>query len=570
MSKNNEDIYEVEDDYDYDYDPENNSSGSEKSSKSSNNDNNKSYNSGELVSKLIKYGIIIFVGLIVLLILVAVFFPKGKKSSSAVTTKELTLTSGEKYSLDYSKGSYTWSSSNQSIARVSDDGEIVAIKNGDTTITIKSNNETIAYKVHVDKVEDSVVITNVKMEKNTVEIEKGKTYDMKVTLTPSNATSTDLTWSSSDEKIATVKDGVITAVSPGSCMITVKSSNGNMDNCLVKVTGDGSYNPIESIKITSTEVSLYKGTSYELAYEINPKESANLVVWESSNNEIATVENGVVYALQKGTIDVTAKSGDIIETIKVTVEEEKVEPNYVLNQTSIGLKVGEGYTLSTNNGTKVNWSSNDSNIATVDSTGKVVAKAAGETVVVATDTTGFKAECIVTVTKESSQQSDVISLNTTSMSMNVGDSVKLIESVTPSNNVSGVTWSSSDAKIATVSNNGEVKAVSNGTATITASLANGSKAECVINVSTKVVNAALVKINVSNQTLVVGASSQLTATVLPSNTTNKTITWSSSNNEVATVDSNGKVTAKKKGSAIIYARTSNGVFGTCGIVVKDK
>lgn len=570
MNKNSEDIYEVEDDYDFDYDPEDTGT---KSDSSSSNNNKKNFDTEELKGKLIKYGIIIFVGLIVLLILLALFSPKGKKSST-IATKEITLASGEKYSLEYSKGSYTWTSSNQSIARVSEDGEIIGVKNGDTTITIKTGSETIAYKVHVDKVEDSVVITNVKMEKNTVEIEKGKTYDMDVILTPSNATSAELTWSSSNEKVATVKDGVITAVSPGSCMITVKSSNGNIDNCLVKVVGDGSYvyNPIESISISSTDVSLYKGTSYELAYEVNPKDSVNLVVWESSNNEIATVENGVVYALQKGTIEVTATSGDIKETVKVTVEEEKVEPKFVLNQNSIGLKVGESYNLSINNNTKVSWTSSNTSIATVDSTGKVVAKAAGETVITVADDSGFKAECKVTVTNKESQpqpQQDVVTLNTSTLSMNVGDTVKLIETVKPSNNVSGVTWSSSDTKIATVTN-GEVKAVANGTATITAKLANGSKAECVVTVSTKVVNAALVKINVNKQTLVVGASSQLTATVLPSNTTNKTITWSSSNNDVATVDSNGKVTAKKKGSAIIYARTSNGVFGTCGIVVKEK
>ena len=171
--------------------------------------------------------------------------------------------------------------------------------------------------------------------------------------------------------------------------------------------------------------------------------------------------------------------------------------------------------------------------------------------------------------EEPEPEEDKISLNTSSLSMNVGDKVRLVETVTPSNNVSSVTWSSSDPSIATVTN-GEVTAVKNGTTTITAKLPNGEQAECVVNVSTKVVKAALVTLNATKITLTVGGSTNLTATILPSNTTNKSITWSSSNPDVATVDKNGKVTAKKEGTAKIYARTDNGVFDidSCAVYVK--
>ena len=78
----------------------------------------------------------------------------------------------------------------------------------------------------------------------------------------------------------------------------------------------------------------------------------------------------------------------------------------------------------------------------------------------------------------------------------------------------------------------------------------------------------MIQINVSSVTLNVNDTTQLTATVLPKDATNKTITWSSSNTEVATVDKNGKVTAKKKGSAKIYARSANGVVDDCAVIVK--
>ena len=103
----------------------------------------------DLMHKLIKYGIIAFVALIVLVLLIAIFYPKGS-SKKEVVAKEVTLNSGDKYTLDYSKGTYSWTSSNPDIAKVSDDGEIVGLKNGETTITITVGKETVTYKVRVE------------------------------------------------------------------------------------------------------------------------------------------------------------------------------------------------------------------------------------------------------------------------------------------------------------------------------------------------------------------------------------------------------------------------------------
>ena len=545
---NNEDIYKVEDD-DINY-------------------TDKKEEREDLMHKLIKYGIIAFVALIVLVLLIAIFYPKGS-SKKEVVAKEVTLNSGDKYTLDYSKGTYSWTSSNPDIAKVSDDGEIVGLKNGETTITITVGKETVTYKVRVENVDEAVVLTNIKMEKNTVELEKDKSYKMNVTLTPSNATNAELKWTSSNEKVATVKDGEITAVGPGTCMVTVSSTNGNSDTCLVKVVGDGNYNPIEKIKIVSTDVSLNKGTSYNLSYEVVPEDSVNLITWKSSDEKIATVENGVVYALAGGTVKVTAQSGDLEEEVNVTVIEEKKEPDFILNQSEISLPVGNTYTLVPSSNIELTWVSYDINIASVDQSGNVTAKAVGETTVVAKAANGSSYTCKVTVTGAPTPSQETITLNTNTLSMNIGDKVRLVETVTPTNNVTNVTWASSDSEVASV-NNGEVTAKKNGTTTITATLPNGSKAECVVTVSTKVIKAALVTLNANKITLKVGASSTLTATVLPSNTTNKTITWSSSNPDVATVDKNGKVTAVKEGSAKIYAKTENGVFDSCGVVVEKK
>ena len=517
----------------------------------------------DLKNKLIKYSIIIFIGLIIFVLLMAILFP-GKKKKQEIVAKNITLTTGDKYQINYSKGTYSWTSSNQSVAKVSDNGEIIAIKNGDTTITIKSGNENITYKVHVDKVDDSIVVTNIKMATNTIELEKDKTYDMKVSFTPKGVENVGLTWDSSDTNVATVKDGLIKAIGPGTCIITVKTPNGNIDYCLVKVLGKGEYNPVQNINIKSTDVSLNKGTSYNLSYEVTPSDSVNLVTWESSNPKIATVENGVVYALSGGNITVTAKSGDIKKTINVTVIEKKNE--VVLDYNNMGLYVGDTYTLTYNNISGVTWTSSNTDVAKVDQNGKVIAVAVGKALITVR-TENSSDECLVEVFAKEEVVKDKISLNVSSIAMNVGDKAKLKETVTPSNNVSGVTWTSSNTNVATVSK-GEVTAKANGTATITAKLPNGEKAECVVNVSTRVINPLLVQINLSGVTIPVNGTTQLSAKILPSDATNKTITWYTSNPMVATVDNNGKVTAKAKGSAKIYAKAVNGVFDSCAVYVK--
>ncbi len=544
MNDNNEeDIYKVDDDDDYVI---------------------KEEKKNDLGAKLTKYGIITFIALIILVLLIAIFSPK-QSTKKDVVTKEITLNAGDKYTIDYSKGTYTWTSSDQGVAKVSDDGEIIALKNGETTVTIKAGSETVTYKVRVDNLDDSIIVTNVKMEKNTIELEKDKTYDMKVEFTPSNVKNVELTWTSSDENVVTVKGGTIKAIAPGTSMVTVMTPNGNIDYCLVKVLGDGKYNPIESITIKSTDVTLNKGTSYNLSYEVLPSESVNLVEWESSNPEVATVENGVIYALASGEVDITAKSGAIEKTINVKVNGETAAPKVVLNYNSLGLKVGEFFNLVVDNDVEVEWISSDSNIVTVDQDGEIYAKGVGEATITAKTEDGFFDECSVVVSEQ--EVYDKITLNTNSLSLNVGNTARLTATVTPSNNVSEVTWTSSNTNVVTVSN-GDIIAKANGTATITAKLPNGEKADCIVTVSTKVVNVLQVQINVSDITLNVNGTAQLSAKVLPSTATNKTITWSSSNTSIATVDKNGKVTAHKKGSAKIYAKASNGVFDVCGVVVK--
>lgn len=158
-----------------------------------------------------------------------------------------------------------------------------------------------------------------------------------------------------------------------------------------------------------------------------------------------------------------------------------------------------------------------------------------------------------------------ISLNRSSASVQVGSSVTLTASATPSGTV---TWTSSNNSVATVSN-GVVRGVAKGSATITAT-ANGKSATCSVTVTEKAqtVEVSRVSISPSSGTLKAGETLTLSASVSPSNATDQFLNWTTSDSSVATVSSSGQVTAVGEGSARITATASNGKSASATIRVQ--
>jgi len=147
-----------------------------------------------------------------------------------------------------------------------------------------------------------------------------------------------------------------------------------------------------------------------------------------------------------------------------------------------------------------------------------------------------------------------VELNKTSFQLKEGDTETLIATVKPDNATDKtVTWSTSDASIASVDDSGKVTAVKEGTATITAK-AGEKSATCTVTVSKNEIVVTEVTLNKTELTLKEGDSETLVATVKPDNATDKTVSWSSSDTGIAIVDANGKVTAVKEGNATITAK----------------
>lgn len=453
----------------------------------------------------------------------------------------------------------TWTSSNTSVATVSN-GKVTGIKSGSTTITAKtSNGKTATCSVTIS----NAAATKVTLSKSTVNLTIGNSTTLTASVSPSTASQT-VTWTSSNTGVATVSGGKITAKSVGSATITAKSADGKASaTCKVTV----SYADATGVSLSKTSLSLVKGNTATLTATVSPSNASQSVSWASSNTGIATVSNGKITAVAPGNATITVKTANgKTATCKVTVSLASAT-GVSLNSTTLSLTKGNTSTLTatvspSNADPNVTWTSSNTNVATVSS-GKITAVAPGTAIITAKTANGKTAVCTVTVSYANATS---VSLNKTNMILTKGNTENLTATVSPSNANPSVTWSSSNTKVATVSN-GKVTAVTPGTATITVKSASGKTATCKVTVN----YAHSESISLSDHVLYLnkGQSYTITATVNPS-TADQKVTWVSSDPSVAAVSSSGKVTALKAGSTVISATsTDEGAMSTCPVIVNE-
>ena len=181
-------------------------------------------------------------------------------------------------------------------------------------------------------------------------------------------------------------------------------------------------------------------------------------------------------------------SGTIPVTYYIEVKPKPVVTKIDIPSTLI-VKKGDTYTFSPvileeGAATTLTWTSSNTTVATITSAGVVTAKAAGETDITCTASNGVKATCKLTV-KVDPILATKVSLNYSSKTLYIGDTYKLIATVSPTNTTdSSISWTSSKASVATVDENGNVKGIAEGTATITATTKDGSNqsASCTFTV----------------------------------------------------------------------------------------
>ncbi|MCQ4769580.1 Ig-like domain-containing protein [Intestinimonas massiliensis] len=368
---------------------------------------------------------------------------------------ELTLTVSPNASVD-------WSSDDSDIATVSN-GKVTAVGAGKATITAKAGDSVDTCSVTVEEPADPKV-TGITLSPDTLDLTVGDTEILSPEVTADEGADTTVTWETSSRNVATVDNGKVTAVGPGTATITAKAGDQEA-TCEVKVSAQEM--PAASITVAPTKLSLIVGESNTLAVATVPEGQA--VSWTSSDDKIAAVSGGKVTAVAKGTATITAsievEGQKKSAACEVTVSE--ATGTTALSKSSLTLSLKDSETLSVTNapsGASVTWKSSKTTVASVDSNGKITAVAAG-TATITASVNGTELKCEVTVKSPS--------LNKGSLSIGVKKTSTL--SVNDLASGATVSWSSSKTTVATVSSSGTVTGKASGKATITATITYADK-----------------------------------------------------------------------------------------------
>ena len=176
------------------------------------------------------------------------------------------------------------------------------------------------------KEDPEIAVTGVSLSPTTVALEVGGTSNLTATVQPSNATNKAVSWSTSNQSVATVNNGTVTAVAEGTATITA-TAGGKSATC--SVTVNKKVVAVTSVVLDMAEVELEPGETVTLTASVKPDEATGkTVTWTSSDASIATVENGTLTAVAEGTATITAKAGDKEAICQVTVkksEEERIK-----------------------------------------------------------------------------------------------------------------------------------------------------------------------------------------------------------------------------------------------------
>lgn len=458
-------------------------------------------------------------------------------------------------------------------------------------------------------VDKTVHVTGISLDRPTASIKEDEYFTLVATVTPDNATNKNVTWSSSSEAVATVdNNGKVTGIKAGSATITATAEDGEMKaTCALSVEA----NLAPSVTVEANHISaisavlagkanlgstvaadLKVGFHYSKSAGILPSNSTTIEATDADANynytaSITGLEPDTKYyfrsfILQNGqytygeTISFTTKDvASMLETKDASdIEATKASLNAKLDLTDVQYNsLDYGFLWGTSE------SALNSDFKCTEIKDNVIAAALTSLshktqywykAYVKLDSQTFYGEVKTFTTDVVPVES--VSLDKTEHIFNtIGNTLTLNATVLPSDATDkSVEWSSDNEAAATVDQNGIVQAIGNGTASITVTTKDhDKKAACTITVAQHVTSIALNRASIS---LATGADETIMVTsILPDNANDKTYMWSSSYDSIATVDQNGKITARAKGSTVIKATANDGsgVFASCEVKVKN-
>ncbi len=497
------------------------------------------------------------------------------------------------YKLQTSDDGETWTDMYEVTSGIASEYRNIRLKEAVTTSHLRLQGITFGaycFEIYEIQVYDqtNVPVESINLNYTSKKLNLDKKEDNKVeleyNLAPSNTSQTDVVWSSSNEAVAEVKNGVVAGKSVGRADITIASK----DNPNVKKT---------CVVYVSKELDKSKVTAVRNDKNINVNwtkvaHASSYVL--SRYNKSTGIVNDIYEGTDTAFEDKDLTSGKYVYTVKAIVDENAADANLYSNSVSeeseaviipesvtgievandyqhMGLFVGGigkiRYSVLPNNATNTNvtFKSLNEKVAIVDANGVVTGVSEGNAdIVITTEEGGFEAKCTVRVDGIDARGIERVGDKTVTMGLN--QTRQLQVKITPSDTTNkNVQWTSSNNSVATVDSNGVVTSKNSGSTIITATTHNGLKTEFFIEVETPVTNITL---NSNEINLNPGGTFKLDATVNPSNASNKNIKWISANESIATVDQSGNVTADVAGTTYISAVSADGkVVATCTVNV---
>lgn len=497
------------------------------------------------------------------------------------------------YKLQTSDDGETWTDMYEVTSGIASEYRNIRLKEAVTTSHLRLQGITFGaycFEIYEIQVYDqtNVPVESINLNYTSKKLNLDKEEDNKVeleyNLSPSNTSQTDIVWSSSNEAVAEVKNGVVTGKSVGRADITIASK----DNPNVKKT---------CVVYVSKELDKSKVTAVRNDKNINVNwtkvaHASSYVL--SRYNKSTGIVNDIYEGTDTAFEDKDLTSGKYVYTVKAILDENEADANFYSNSVSeeseavifpepvtgievandyqhMGLFVGGSgkirYSVLPGNATNTNvtFKSLNEKVATVDANGVVTGVSEGNAdIVITTEEGGFEAKCTVRVDGIDARGIERVGDKTVTMGLN--QTRQLQVKITPSDTTNkNVQWTSSNNSVTTVDSNGVVTSKNSGSTIITATTHNGLKTEFFIEVETPVTNITL---NSNEINLNPGGTFKLDATVNPSNASNKNIKWISANESIATVDRSGNVTADVAGTTYISAVSADGkVVATCTVNV---
>ena len=420
------------------------------------------------------------------------------------------------------------------------------------------------------------IIVPIVMQDLDVYVQIGDTYDIVGTsnIPAANA----FNYSSSDLTVATVDQatGIISANAKGTASITC-TLNPSLDLFTDYISPFViTVHVIDRISLNTTSATIYTKGTLQLVANVTDKQAT--ITWSSANTSIATVENGLVTGVKKGTTEIKASVtiDGVTKTVKCTINVQPTVSSITLDPAKASIAIKEYKTIhatiapSDLTGVTLQWRSSDPSVVLITEASALTATiqgvSGGNAVIAAVN----QDNVVVGYTHITVQQPvSGITLSETAITVALSSNrIQLRATVAPDNAVNkNVTWKSTDAAKATVDANGLITLKGTGTVSIIATSADNPAvtAICNITISVPVTSVAL---DATDKTMYAGSSERLTYTLLPANASSTAVTWTSTNSKVATVDGTGLVTAKSVGTTVIILKTTDGSYSVyCTITV---